>query len=76
MNFLKICLAVLFGFLLACALLPLNRVKAATGGSIVVKEAQISAVAYTLHNPIYGDVVGFSCASDGEHVKCYIASRD
>jgi hypothetical protein len=69
MNFLRTCLAVLFGLLLGAALYRPNTAKAA--GNVYVQQVPVGT-----YNPIRGTtVVGFSCTGSGLSAACYIASQ-
>jgi len=78
MNFAKLLLATMFGFLLAYAVLPVKTAKAgrdetpqATYGPIYVQRANMTGSISTSG----GRVVGFSCAGGGNGIECYIASQ-
>jgi hypothetical protein len=77
MNFLKIFLSVLAGFLLCYLLLPARPVRASIGGSYIrVNQVKIGGSApFGEHIP--GDrIVGFSCTGAGSDTQCFVASQD
>jgi hypothetical protein len=67
MNLLKICLAVLAGFVLGVMLRP-STVRAYGPAAVYVQKAKINGAI----TPTGSSVVGFSCVQSGE---CYVASR-
>lgn len=67
MDFLKTFLAVLAGMLVG-AMLVYSRPAKATAGSVLIVPAHIN-----LHNPVSGNVVGFSCVSEDNSTDCYLA---
>ncbi len=72
MNLLKTCLAASLGFLLGAVLYHPRPVRAGIGGSVYVEKAGTRQ--HTII-PIGETVIGFSCASVGEQVECYIATH-
>ena len=70
MNLAKTGLAVLFGFFVACALLPLKPAKA--GPNVWVKRVDLSGPVAV---PMGSTIVGFSCTGTAGQVACYLASQ-
>ncbi|HTZ59334.1 MAG TPA: hypothetical protein VMB49_14600 [Acidobacteriaceae bacterium] len=69
MRFLKIVLAVLFGFIVGAALYRPAPARAA--GKVYVQQAPIGVFTSTAG----ATVVGFSCAGSGGSTACYVASQ-
>lgn len=70
MNIVKMCIAVMFGFLLACVILPIRPAKAS--GPVYVKKANLTGGTYAT---LGATVIGFSCAGTGDDIECYVATQ-